>query len=217
MQRRNFVSGLGCAAALAASATPAVLWAQTNTPKTGTDFIKLDKPVAVDAPAGKVEVIEFFWYNCPHCHAFEPALAAWLNKLPKDVAFKRVPIAFNDSFVPQQRLFYALEAMGQLDSLHARVFKAIHSEKLQLTKAEAIVDWVVKQGVDKTKFLAQFNSFSASTKATRAKQLASAYQLEGVPAIGVAGRYYTDGSLAKSMDRALFVTDFLIDLARKGH
>ena len=216
MQRRYFFAGLSSVAAATAVMSPATVLAQAQAPQAGTDFIKLDKPVPVDAPAGKVEVIEFFWYSCPHCNAFEPALAAWVAKLPKDVVFKRVPIAFNDSFVPQQRLFFALEAMGLLGKLHTKVFTAIHLEKQNLAKAEAIVDWVVKQGVDKAKFLEQFNSFSASTKATRAKQLSAAYQLEGVPALGVAGRYYTDGSMAKSMERALMVTDYLVAQARSG-
>lgn len=216
MQRRDFFGGLGSLAAVAAVVSPSVVSAQAKAPQAGTDFIKLDKPVSVEAPAGKVEVIEFFWYNCGHCNAFEPALAAWVAKLPKDVAFKRVPVAFNDASVPQQRLYYALETMGLVDKLHARVFAAIHGEKQNLSQADAITNWVVKQGVDKAKFLEQFNSFSASTKATRAKQLTNAYQLEGVPALGVAGRYYTDGSMAKSMDRALQVTEFLIAQARSG-
>lgn len=216
MQRRDFFGGLGSLAAVAAVVSPSMVSAQAKAPQAGTDFIKLDKPVPVEAPAGKVEVIEFFWYNCGHCNAFEPALAAWVAKLPKDVAFKRVPVAFNDASVPQQRLYYALETMGLVDKLHARVFAAIHGEKQNLSQADAITNWVVKQGVDKAKFLEQFNSFSASTKATRAKQLTNAYQLEGVPALGVAGRYYTDGSMAKSMDRALQVTEFLIAQARSG-
>jgi len=185
--------------------------------RVGTDFLKLDQAAAVEAPAGKVEVVEFFWYSCPHCNAFEPALSQWVKKLPKDVVFRRVPIAFQSSFVPQQRLYYALEAMGLVDKLHANVFAAIHVEKQNLSKAEAIVEWVAKQGVDKAKFVEQFNSFSVSTKATRAKQLQNAYRVEGVPAMGVAGRFYTDGSLAKSMDRTLQVVEFLISQVRSGH
>ena len=216
MQRRDFFGGLGSLAAVTTVLSPSHVLAQAKAPQVGTDFFKLDKPVPVEAPAGKIEVIEFFWYSCPHCSAFEPTLAAWVAKLPKDIAFKRVPVAFNDSFVPQQQLYYALEALGLVDKFHARVFAAIHVEKQNLTKADAITDWVVKQGVDKAKFLEQFNSFSASTKATRAKQLTNAYQLDGVPALGVAGRYWTDGSMAKSMDRALQVTDFLVAQVRAG-
>jgi len=161
-------------------------------------------------------VVEFFWYSCPHCNIFEPALANWVKALPKDMAFKRSHVAFNDGFVPQQRLFLALEAMGMLEKLHVKVFNAIHSEKVNLAKGDAITDWVVKQGVDKAKFLEQYNSFSVSTKATRSTQLQNAYRVEGVPALGIAGRFYTDGSMAGSMERALQVAEYLIAEVRAG-
>lgn len=216
MQRRDFFAGAGSVAVTAAMCSPSWVQAQAKAPQAGIDFIRLDKPAPVEAPAGKIEVIEFFWYSCPHCSAFEPVLSVWAKALPKDVVFRRMPIAFRDDFVPQQKLFFALEAMELVDKFQARVFAAIHAEKQNLTNAEAITAWIVKQGVDKAKFLEQFNSFSTSTKATRARQLQNAYQLEGVPALGVAGLYYTDGSLAKSMDRALHVTDFLVTQVRSG-
>jgi thiol:disulfide interchange protein DsbA len=106
--------------------------------------------------------------------------------------------------------------MGLLDKLHTQVFTAIHTEKLNLAKGDAIADWVAKQGVDKAKFLDQFNSFSVSTKATRSTQLQNAYRVEGVPALGIAGRFYTDGAMAGSMERALQVAEFLIAEVRAG-
>jgi thiol:disulfide interchange protein DsbA len=214
MQRRDFSLTLGSLAAGALAINPTSLFAQGNPPHAGVDYVQLGKPVPTEAPAGKIEVIEFFWYNCPHCNAFEPTLAAWVKALPKDVAFRRVPIAFREDFAPQQRLYFALEAMGLLDKLHARVFAAIHDEKQVLTTGDAITNWVVKQGVDKVKFSEQFNSFSATTKASRARQTQDGYQIEGVPALGVAGRFYTDGAMAKSMDRALSITDFLVAQSR---
>ncbi len=215
MQRRNFFTQTGALAFSAALLTPGLSQAQANAPHAGTDFNTLDHPAPVDAPAGKIELLEFFWYNCPHCSAFEPVLSEWLKKLPRDIVFKRVPVAFSDDFVPQQRLFYALEARDLVEKLHARVFAAIHVEKQNLSKSQAIIDWVVKQGVDQDKFVEQFNSFSATTKATRARQLQTAYQVEGVPALGVAGRYYTDGALAKSMGRVLQVVKHLTDQIRR--
>jgi len=209
MKRRDFFAGAGTLAAGMAGLSPSLVLAQARAPQAGVDYVKLGTPVAVEAPTGKIEIIEFFGYWCPHCSAFEPALAQWITKLPKDIAFKRVPVAFRNDMVPLQRLFYALQTMGLVEKLHARVFAAIHGEKQNLMSDQAITDWVVKQGVDQAKFLEQFNSFSASTQVSRAKQLLLAYQVEGVPAIGVAGRYYTDGSLAKSMDRALEIADFL--------
>jgi thiol:disulfide interchange protein DsbA len=208
MKRRAFTQA--AASAVAAGST---LWAApalSQKLEAGTDYMVLDPRAPVEAPAGKIEVVEFFWYSCPHCNAFEPALEAWAAKLPKDVVLRRVPVAFRDDFVPQQRLYYALDAMGLVDKLHAKVFAAIHGEKQNLARGDAIAEWVAKQGVDKAKFTEQYNSFTVATKASRGTQLQNAYKVEGVPALGVAGRFYTDGSIAKSMGRALQVVDALI-------
>ena len=213
MKRRDF--SLGTVAALATTGLALPAHAQKK-PEDGSDYLTLDKRVPVEAPAGKVEVIEFFWYACPHCNAFEPKLEAWIKKNPADVMVKRVPVAFRDNFVPQQRLFYALEAMGKLDEVHRKVFNAIHVDKLALDKEDSITAWVEKQGVDKAKFAELYNSFSVSTKARRATQLQDAFKVQGVPAMGVAGRWYTDGTLAGTMDRALQVTDYLLAEARKS-
>jgi len=215
MKRRDF--SVVCGAALAGSTVaPRLALAQAKPPVAGTDYMVLEKRASVEAPAGKIEVVEFFWYSCPHCNAFEPTLNAWVKGVAKDVSVRRVPVAFRDDFVPQQRLFYALEAMGLLDKLHGQVFAAIHVEKQKLARGDEIGDWVGKQGVDKTKFMEQYNSFSISTKATRGAQLQNAYRVEGVPALGVAGRFYTDGSLARSMERALQVVEFLTGEVRSG-
>ena len=216
MKRRDF--SIACGAALAGTAlvqTPAL--AQIKPPQAGTDYVVLKNPAPVEAPAGKVEVVEFFWYSCPHCNSFEPMFDAWSRRVPKDVVVHRVPIAFRDDFAPQQRLFYALEAMGLLDKLHSKVYGAIHVEKQNLSKADEIADWVAKQGVDKAKFMTQYNSFSVVTKVSRATQLQNAYQIEGVPTIGVAGRFWTDGSMAGSLERALQVVEFLVTQVRSGH
>ncbi len=214
MKRRDF--SLACGAVAGAACLPTGASAQGKPPQAGTDYLVVEKPAGVEAAAGKIEVVEFFWYSCSHCNAFEPLLEGWIKRAPKDVVVRRVPVAFQDSFVPQQRLFYALEAMGLLDKLHAKVFVAIHGEKQNLAKGDAIADWVAKQGVDKAKFLEHFNSFSVATKATRGTQLQNAYRVEGVPALGVAGRFYTDATLAKSMDRALQVVEFLAQQVRSG-
>jgi protein dithiol oxidoreductase (disulfide-forming) len=217
MKRRAF--SLSTASALAAStfglALPHAAQAQAKKPVEGTDYLELDKRAPTEAAAGKVEVVEFFWYSCPHCNAFEPRLTAWLKNLPKDVAFRRVPVAFNTSFLPQQKLFYALEAMGKIEELQTRVFNAIHVEKQRLDRDDTIVAWVVKQGLDKEKFQLAYN-FTAPKKAQKATELQDAYKVSGVPALGIAGRYYTDGSLAQSMDRALQVTEYLVAESRKA-
>ncbi|MEI6618985.1 MAG: thiol:disulfide interchange protein DsbA/DsbL [Betaproteobacteria bacterium] len=212
MARRTFTCQ--SLAALAALQMPAA-WAQFQKPVAGTDYAVLETAAPVEAAAGKIEVVEFFWYNCPHCNAFEPILSDWAKKLPKDVAFRRVPVAFNAGFAPQQRLYYSLEAMGLLEKVHPKVFAAIHVEKLNLVKGEAITEWIGKNGVDTEKFLAQYNSFGVVTKAQRATQLQNAFKVEGVPALGVAGRFYTDGTMARSMERALLVVQSLLDDIRK--
>ena len=213
MKRRDFSQMV--AGATLASAVWSEAHAQWAPPTPGKDYQVVEPRAPVEAPVGKIDVVEFFWYNCPHCSAIEPEMPGWIKKLPKDVAFRRVPVAFNDTFAPQQRLFYVLEAMGLVEKLHAKVFNAIHAEKQNLARGDAIVEWVVKQGVDRTKFEALYNSAAIATKSTRAATLQNAYKVEGVPAIGVAGRFYTDGSMAGSMERALQVGIALIAESRR--
>lgn len=218
MKRREF--SLSAASAVAASAltlpvaNPAM--AQARQFKEGKDFKRLDKPVAPDAPAGKVDVIEFFWYSCPHCNAFEPTLDAWVKAAPKDLSIRRVPVAFNASFVPQQKLFYTFEGMGKLEALHAKVFRAIHVEKAKLAKDDEILAWVTQQGVDVAKFKEVYGSFSVANQVRRASQLQDSYGVEGVPSMGVAGKYYTDGTMAGSMQTVLQVVEYLAATARKA-
>jgi protein dithiol oxidoreductase (disulfide-forming) len=210
MKRRLFSS------ALLATSTwlgQSAAWAQALF-KSGKDYLPLERPVATEAGNGKIELIEFFWYSCPHCNAFEPTFAQWIKTAPKDVVVRRIPVAFRDDFAPQQRLFFALEAMNLLDSLHAKVFHAIHVEKQALNTDAAIVDWVGKQGVDKAKFSETYKSFGVASKLKRAVQLQNDFRVEGVPSFGIAGRFYTDGSIAGSMERALKVAESLIAQSR---
>jgi protein dithiol oxidoreductase (disulfide-forming) len=216
MDRREFSAGAACILGAASLAAPQLALAQGKKPEDGVEYLTLDKRAPVDAPAGKIEVVEFFWYSCPHCNHFEPQLEAWIKKLPPDVFMRRVPVAFRDSFVPQQRLYYTLEAMGKVDEMQAKVFRAIHNERQGVDREESILAWAEKQGFDKDKFRDLYNSFSVAAKTRRASQLQDMYKVTGVPAIGVAGRYYTDGDLARSMERALQVTDYLIAEARKA-
>ena len=164
----------------------------------------------VEAPAGKIEVVEFFWFNCSHCYHFEAMLNPWVAKLPAHVAYRKVPVGFNPSFVPQQKMFYALEAMGLLPALVPKIFKAIHEQNIKLDTEAQITAWLVKQGVDKAKFNAMFSSFAISSKATRATKLQDAYQLDGVPSMGVAGQFLTNGTMAGGMPRMLQVVSSLI-------
>jgi thiol:disulfide interchange protein DsbA len=211
MKRREFSKAGLAVSALALSQAPAAL-AQA---KAGTDYLVLDKPASVDSPPGKIEVVEFFWYACPHCNTFEPQLEAWVKRLPADVAFRRAPVAFRNDFVPLQKLYYTLEAMGKVEELHRKAFHAIHVDKQRLNTDDTVIAWAATQGLDKAKFVETYNAFSVATKVRKATQLQDAYKLSGVPAMGIHGRYYTDGTLARSMDRALVVTDQLVAELRK--
>lgn len=215
MNRREFslttLGTLGLSAGL-----PGLALAQ-GTPVEGKQYVRLPQAAPVSAPAGKVEVVEFFWYGCGHCNDFEPTLAAWVAKLPADVVFRRVPVAFRENpFGNHQRLFYALEAMGLVSTLHPKVFRAIHAEGQTLDKPETIAAFMTRQGVDAAKFMAMFNSFAVQTKCKQARTLADAYKIDGVPTLGIAGRYFTSVSLNGNPERTLATTNFLIDQARKG-
>jgi len=213
LNRRNFSARLACAGAALAFAGETL--AQGG-PVEGTHYVRLSQPLPTTTP-GKIEVIEFFWYGCPHCSAFEPMLEGWIKRLAGDVSFRRVPVAFRDEpFVIHQKIFYALEALGQLDALHRKVFAAIHNERQRLDKMSDVAAWMTKNGVDGAKFTELANSFSVQAKLRQAKQLADGYKIDGVPAIGVNGRFYTSGSLAGSNDRALAVANFLIERVRKS-
>ena len=212
MKRRHFSSALLATTAWLGQSTA---WAQALF-KAGKDYVVLDRPVPTDAGPGKVELLEFFWYSCPHCNKFEPTFAQWVKDAPKDVTVRRVPIAFRDDFAPQQRLFYTLEAMDLLGSLHAKVFHAVHEERLPLNTEATILAWIEKQGVDKAKFGDIFKSYAVTSKIKKAVQLQNEFRIEGVPSLGVAGRFYIDGGLAGSMERALKVAESLIAQARAG-
>lgn len=210
MQRRGFsAAALALATAAVCGAWPHAALAQQSFSE-GREYLALDKPLPVEAPAGKVEVVEFFWYYCPHCYNFEPQLQAWLKNKPANVVFRRVPVAFNSGMEVHQRTYYALEALGKVEALQQPLFDAIHKEKQNLTTADAMANWVDKHGVPKAKFLEQFNSFATATKVRKATQLQNEFRVDGVPAMGVAGRYYTDGALAGSMERVLQTVNFLI-------
>ena len=182
--------------------------------------------LADPAPApsnGKIEVIEFFWYECPHCNAFEPALDAWTKRLPDDVAFRRVPVWFREEpFSTQQRLFYTLEALDLLPTLHRKVFVAIHVAGIRMRTPEDLSAFALTHGVDPIKFMTAYNTFSVQSKSLQARQTAAAYKIDGVPAMGVQGRYYTNGTLANakmpppgSNERMLAVVDTLVGRVRQ--
>jgi thiol:disulfide interchange protein DsbA len=162
---------------------------------------------------GKIEVQEFFSYACSHCAVIEPMLQKWMKTVPADVVVKHVPVAFNASMKPLQRLYYTLEAMGRLD-LHMKVFDAIHEQKKRLFSKAEITTWIVSQGVDRAKFEAAFESFGVSSKAGRADQLVTAYRVQGTPTMSVAGRFVTSPSEAGGYQETIDVANSLINQVR---
>ncbi len=217
MPRRTFSRTLLSGAALGAVGGLGLLGvpdarAQRIALREGTDFMRLARPVPVWTQAGQVEVHEFFAYTCIHCHQFEPLFENWVQRVPAHVVVHRTPVGFSRDFVPLQRLYYTLEAMGLVPRLHGKVFSAIHEERRPVVTPAAIVDWVAGQGVDRARFVEVFNSGATNDKVNLAIELQDLYGVEGTPALGIAGRYYVPGQ----GPRTLIVADGLIAEARKG-
>jgi len=212
MNRRRFAIRL--AAAAAAPGLTLAARAQ-GAPVEGRDYARLAQPLPMPA-TGKVEVVEFFGYWCPHCNSFEPTLEAWARKLPADVAFRRVPVAFSAPQEPYAKIYFALEAMGLLEQMHRKVFAAIHVQRQRLDKDSEILAFMTANGVDAGKFSETFKSFTVASKFKQARQLAEAYRIDGVPTLGIHGRFFTSPSLAGGADQALRVADQLIQRARQG-
>ncbi|HLL19361.1 MAG TPA: thiol:disulfide interchange protein DsbA/DsbL [Rubrivivax sp.] len=215
MKRRDFNHRLGLAG-LALSGMAGAARAQTAAPVEGKDYARLQTPAPVGTlPNGKkVEVIEFFWYGCSHCFRLEPLIEAWAKRLPPDVHFRQLPFAFIGP-VEHQKLFYALEELGQREAMQRKLFNAIHVERKVLNTEAEITKFVAANGIDSAKFTEAFKSFGVNTKLSRGKALSDAYKIDSVPTIGVQGRYFTSASLAGSHERALQIADQLIVRARQ--
>jgi thiol:disulfide interchange protein DsbA len=175
----------------------------------GKQYVELSSAVPVSEP-GKIEVVEMFWYGCPHCYAFEPTLTPWVEKLPADVHFVRIPAMFGGPWDAHGQLFLTLQAMGVENKVHAAVFNAIQKEHKKLTTPDEMAEFVATQGVDKDKFLATFNSFAIKGQIVAAKELAKKYEITGVPTLIVNGKYRFDLGSAGGPEQTLQVADQLI-------
>jgi protein dithiol oxidoreductase (disulfide-forming) len=182
------------------------------TPKQGTEYKVLGKPVPTD-DAKKIELIEFFWFACPHCNVLEPLLKDYVKRLPADVSFKKVHVNFQEP--KHQQLFYALEALGKSE-LNDKVFYGIHVDKKRLDTADSMADYLAASGVKKDDFLKAFNSFSVDNARKKATSLMQSYKVDGVPAFGINGKFYTAPSMAGGNEGALKVVQYLLDLERKS-
>ena len=175
----------------------------------GKTYIELSSAVPVAVP-GKIEVVELFWYGCPHCYAFEPVVNPWAEKLPSDVNFVRLPAMFGGPWDAHGQMFLTLEAMGVEHKVHAAVFNAIQKEGKRLTDKKDMADFLATQGVDKAKFLQTFDSFAIKGQIVKAKELAKKYEISGVPTMVVDGKYRFDLGTAGGPEQALNVADQLI-------
>jgi thiol:disulfide interchange protein DsbA len=209
LARRFFLAAFALAAA-----APALVSAQApRAPQEGKDFTVLKTPVPVESGA-KIEVLEFFQYSCPHCASFDPYLTAWRKKLPADVEYKRIPIAWDNSTLPHVRIYYTLEALGKVEDMHQKVFAAIQKNRQPMINPEQIADFMAANGIDRKQWLDTYNSFSVAARANRAGQIWRAYKVDGTPIMAVNGRFMTAPSMVGSREGTLVVLDYLVQRSR---
>jgi thiol:disulfide interchange protein DsbA len=179
----------------------------------GKDYVRLRNPQPVET-GKKIEVIEFFSYGCPHCSDLEPILQAWMQKLPPDVQFRRVPVMFQQRWEALAKIYYTLDAMGDETRLSPEVFKAVHVNGVPLYQDKAFFDWAASHGLDRTRVAEVYGSFAVSSKFNRAKALAQAYNIQSVPTIVVDGKYLTASDRVGTHAAMPPVLDVLVAKAR---
>jgi len=165
---------------------------------------------------GRIEVVDFFWYGCPYCNALQPALEAWFKRKPADVVLLRIPAILNDSWKPHARIYYTLERLNEAARLHLQVYHGYHVELLHMSKPDVMVDWAVRNGIDRQRWLDAYDSQEVDDKVERAKELTKAYTVSGTPTLVVDGRYLTSGEFAPNLQGMIPVLDDLVRLARRG-
>ncbi|WP_124552407.1 thiol:disulfide interchange protein DsbA/DsbL [Methylophilus methylotrophus] len=193
--------------------TASTAWAD---PQMGEQFDQVAQQISTDQPA-KIEVMELFWYGCPHCYHMEQPLQAWVKKQPADVYFKRMPALPNASWAPMAKAYFAMQELGVLEKLHSQLFDAIHKAKsLNPADEAAAIDWVTKQGgLDKIKVEKAFKSFATNMQMNKAMQVFRSSGATGVPALIIDGKYITGSSMAGGNEAALQTADFIIQNVRK--
>ncbi|ETD70037.1 thiol:disulfide interchange protein [Pelistega indica] len=176
-------------------------------------YITFNPAFASQTPA-KTEVLEFFSYACSHCAAMEPMVENLSKELPASAELLPVPVAFNASMEPMQRLFYTLMALDRKD-LHPKVFEAIHKDKKRLFTRDVIVDWAVSQGIDKKTFEETYDSFGVNTKVRRATEMTDQYKVDATPSFAVAGKYLTSPGMTGDYESAIVLVKQLVEKEAK--
>lgn len=176
----------------------------------GKNYTRLAKDVATES-GKKVEVLEFFWYGCPHCYKFEPTIAKWKKNKPANVHFVRVPAPLNPSWMPHTKAYYALEVMGKGEQYHEALFNALHVERKKLYNMDAITKFLVSKGVDEKAFTSSVSSFAVEMRARKAMQLSRDYKLNGVPMMAVNGKYTISAQQAGGYQQLIDITNHLVN------
>ena len=216
MDRRAFtLNAASLAGALALAGAAGRVSAQGGGPVEGRDFQALARPVAVPAN-GKIEVIEFFWYACPHCFAFEPTIEAWIAKLPADVRFRRVPVGFDARKETHQRIYYTWEALGLVEKMHLKTFTRFHVQHRPIDTERDMLDFAQDNGLDVAKVGQAWNSFSVQTRCREARRLEDDYGIEHMPEMAIAGRFVAVAQPSAGPASVLATTDWLLDRVRRG-
>jgi thiol:disulfide interchange protein DsbA len=204
MHPRKILSLLACVLAFSAAGASAQM----------APYAPLNPPQPTDG-GGKIEVIEFFWYGCPHCNAMEPFVNAWLKTKPADVVFKRIHALPTEAWLPLASLFYTLDAMGLIEQYHSKVFDAIHKQNINLNNKAKRDEWLKANGIDPAKFADVEKSFSVQTKISRARQQTQSYKVDSVPRFFVQGRYFTSAEQAGGSDKIFPAIDQAIAAVRR--
>jgi protein dithiol oxidoreductase (disulfide-forming) len=178
------------------------------------DPYKLIIPAQPTQTDGKIEVVEVFWYGCPHCYDFEPHVESWLESKPDDVEFRRMPAIFNKNWVPHAKAYFTAEKLGVLEKIHGALFKALHKERKRIFTESELKDFFVSKGIDGDKFSKVYNSSEIKTKFKQAFLMGQRYKITGVPAVIINGKYMTSGSLAGSYENVLKTINQLVDKER---
>jgi thiol:disulfide interchange protein DsbA len=175
----------------------------------GIDYKTLPKPIATET-GDKIEVLELFWYGCPHCFHLEPAIQNWLSSKPENVEFRRSATVLGPHWAIHGKVFFAAEILGVLDQVHEPFFDALHNKKQALSDDDSIADWMEKHGVDRDEFLKAYKSFIVDMKVRRSMQISRQIGLDGVPAFVVNGKYLTSPSQTGGSTQMFKVIDHLI-------
>lgn len=199
-----------CFAALLAFAVPA----SAQSPRLRVDLeYRVIPPQPVET-GDKIEVIDFFWYGCPYCYRLQPSLEDWASRKPADVTLRRIPAVLRDPWAPHARIYYALEALGEVERLHQQVYHGYHIEKLRMSLPEVMEEWAVRHGIDRDKWAAAYRAPETDAKVEQAKAAVRRYAVTGTPSLVVDGRYLTSSAMSETLPGVIGIVEQLIERAR---